>query len=782
VTNHQTIQKPPADGGGAFDRDPPRRPRKGVLRALRPLAQLAGRRGVEQVLMICLAALAILTGLATYVAGSGNSPYEADGGLLLPLLYINLVMVLVFSAVVARRLAEVWVQRRRGLAGSRLHIRLVVLFSTVAVIPTIIVSLFAYAFLNIGMESWFSDKVRTALNESRAVAQAYLAEHEQSIRADALAVAADFNRNGFQLINNRAIMDGFLDAEVATRQLTEAVVFNEKGHEILGRSTFSFALEFEPIPESAMQLARSGEVAIITSENENRVRALVRIDQLPGVMLYVGRPVEPRVIDHLKKTDAAVEQYERLERERGEFQIKFVLIFGGAAVLLLLVAVWVGLNFATGISRRISGLVVAAEKVRGGDLSARVAELDENDEFGSLGRAFNRMTDEIGNQQNELVEANRQLDYRRRFTEAVLSGVSAGVTGLDEHGVVTLPNRSAAQLLGLDFDQLLGRYLGDVVPEMTPLLEEAFANFRARVESQIKILANNRATTLLVRITAESGQGEIRGYVVTFDDITELVAAQRKAAWADVARRIAHEMKNPLTPIQLSAERLKRKYLGEIKSDPETFSLCTDTIIRQVGDIGRMVDEFSSFARMPAPVLREESMTDIARQAVFLQRTAHGDIDFNLEFPPEPVVARCDSRQISQALINLLQNSIDAIHGRIAGADAALQPGRIDVSLTSDQTQIILSVADNGKGLPKEGRETLTEPYVTTRTKGTGLGLAIVKKIMEDHAGALVLEDSATGGARVSLVFPKDFKTSLPRDQTRLNDTVEKREALFHGS
>ena len=756
--------------------------RKRVRRTLRNLVQIAGRRGVEQVLMICLAALAILTGLATYVAGSGNSPYEADGGLLLPLLYINVVMVLVFSAVVARRLAEVWVQRRRGLAGSRLHIRLVVLFSTVAVIPTIIVALFAYAFLNIGMESWFSDKVRTALSESRAVAQAYLAEHQQNIRADALAVAADFNRNGFQLVSNRAIMDGFLDAEVSTRQLTEAVVFSEKGHSVLGRSTFSFALEFEPIPESSMQLARSGEVAILTSENENRVRALVRIDQLPGVMLYVGRPVEPRVIDYLKKTNAAVDQYERLEQQRSGFQIKFVLIFGGAAVLLLLVAVWVGLNFATGISRRISGLVVAAEKVRSGDLSARVAELDENDEFGSLGRAFNRMTDEIENQQGELVEANRQLDYRRRFTEAVLSGVSAGVTGLDEHGVITLPNRSAAQLLGLDFDQMLGRYLGDVVPEMIPLLEEAVSNSRTRVESQIKILANNRATTLLVRITAESGHGEIRGYVVTFDNITDLVSAQRKAAWADVARRIAHEMKNPLTPIQLSAERLKKKYLGEIKSDPETFQLCTDTIIRQVGDIGRMVDEFSSFARMPTPVLREESLTDIARQAVFLQRTAHGEIEFTLEFPPEPVLARCDSRQISQALINLLQNAIDAIHGRTPVGGEPLPSGRIGVSLTSDQTQVVLSVADNGKGLPREGRESLTEPYVTTRTKGTGLGLAIVKKIMEDHAGSLVLEDSPSGGAKVSLVFPNDLKSGSPRDQPGWNDTVEKREALFHGS
>jgi two-component system nitrogen regulation sensor histidine kinase NtrY len=459
-----------------------------------------------------------------------------------------------------------------------------------------------------------------------------------------------------------------------------------------------------------------------------------------------------------------------------------VVIYGCAAMLLLLVAVWVGLNFATGISRRIAGLIVAAEQVRGGDLSARVDELG-NDEFGSLRRAFNRMTDQLESQQSELVEANRQLDYRRRFTEAVLTGVSAGVIGLDEHGVVTLPNRPAAVLLGLEFDQMLGQPLAGIMPDMAPLIEAALEQPTRRVEGQIRLMTQKSAMTLLVRITAETGQGEIKGYVVTFDDITELLAAQRKAAWADVARRIAHEIKNPLTPIQLSAERLKRKYLGEIKSDPDTFSLCTDTIIRQVGDIGRMVDEFSSFARMPAPVMREESLTEIVRQAVFLQRTANGDMDFDLLAPENPVMVRCDSRQVSQALINLVQNAVDSIHGRVAESGGAEVPrGHVVVELREEGGKTVISVTDNGKGLPKEARERLTEPYVTTRTKGTGLGLAIVKKIMEDHAGELILEDAPEGGARVSLVFSRsDALQAAPASKQDLA-TMPRMEVEPHGA
>jgi two-component system nitrogen regulation sensor histidine kinase NtrY len=751
--------------------------------AYRRFLHWAGKAGLEQKLTVGLAVAAILSGLATYIAGSGASPIGASPGTLLLLLNINLVLVLVFGAVVAKRLVEIWVQRRRGTAGSRLHIRLVVLFSAIAITPAIIVAVFSYLFIGIGMASWFSDKVSTALTESRAVAQAYLQEHQQNIRADALAMAADVNREGFQVLSNQTVLNEFLDAEVNTRQLTEAIIFNRTDRRVLGNSTLSFSLQFEPIPEWAVQRAQSGDVAILTSENEDRVRALVKLDNVPDAMLYVGRPVEKRVVDYVKKTTEAVDQYKQLEGQRSGFQIKFILIFGAAALLLLLVAVWVGLNFATGISRRITGLVVAAERVRGGDLSARVEELDVNDEFGSLRRAFNRMTDQLENQQGELVEANRQLDFRRRFTETVLSGVSAGVVGLDEHGFVTLPNRSAANLLGLDFDQMLGQKLAGIVPEMAPLIEEAVGRVDRRIEGQIKLLGQNRVMTLLVRITAETGQGEIRGFVVTFDDITELLSAQRKAAWADVARRIAHEMKNPLTPIQLSAERLKRKYLAEIKSDPETFQLCTDTIIRQVGDIGRMVDEFSSFARMPAPVMREESLTEIARQAVFLQRTANGDIEFDLKLPERPVLIRCDSRQISQALINLLQNAVDAVHGRPhPDSGTALPPGRVAVSIGESDGRTVISVEDNGKGLPAEGRETLTEPYVTTRLKGTGLGLAIVKKIMEDHAGELMLDDGGQGGARVSLLFPRTDQQIISERDRSVASATQRTEIETHGA
>jgi two-component system nitrogen regulation sensor histidine kinase NtrY len=717
----------------------------------------AARAGVERKAALTLAVASILSGFSTYFILT-RSPMVGPGpNTEVALLSLNLVLLLAFGAVVAKQLVEVWAQRRRGLAGSRLHVRLVVLFSLVAVTPTIVVAIFSYTLLSIGMESWFSDKVRTALSESRAVAQAYLEEHQQNIRTDALAMANDLDVNALRIMGNDALLDELIAKEVNVRSLTEAIIFDSVTSQILGRSALSFSLEFESPPQWALIKAQSGEAVILTSQNEDRVRALVKVDGLPNAMLYVGRPVDPLVLSHVAATNAAVDQYEKLEGQRSGYQVSFILIFGVAALLLLLAAVWVGLTFATQISRRISGLVVAAEKVRGGDLSARVTEAHENDEFGSLSRAFNRMTDQLESQQSELVEANRQLDLRRRFTEAVLSGVSAGVLGLDEQGHIHLPNRSASTLLGIDSEALLGQKLGSVVPEMAPLIDEALFSPERLIEGQIRVLTHGRAMVLRVRISAEHGQGETRGFVVTFDDITELLAAQRKAAWSDVARRIAHEMKNPLTPIQLSAERLKRKYSREITSDRETFEICTDTIIRQVGDIGRMVDEFSSFARMPAPVMKRENLQDITRQAAFLQRNAHVDIGFEMVLPADPVEISCDSRQISQALINLLQNAVDSVQGRQvaqAGAGMPSEPGRIRITLGVEDGHTVLAVEDNGKGLPKTNRESLTEPYVTTRTKGTGLGLAIVKKIMEDHAGELILEDAPSGGARVCLVFP----------------------------
>ncbi|MBT5039364.1 MAG: HAMP domain-containing protein, partial [Rhodospirillaceae bacterium] len=415
--------------------------------------------------------------------------------------------------------------------------------------------------------------------------------------------------------------------------------------------------------------------------------------------------------------------------------------------------VWVGLVFSNQLVRPISGLILAAERVRTGELSARVEEGDPRDEIGSLSRAFNRMTGQLEEQREELVEANRQLDERHQFTEAVLGGVSAGVVGLDANGLITLPNRSALGLLEANADAVIGRSVEDAIPEMAHLLREAQARPNRLIEEQVELGRSGRKRTLLVRIVAEIVDENIIGYVVTFDDITALVSAQRTAAWADVARRIAHEIKNPLTPIQLSAERLKRKYLNEITSEPDIFSACTDTIVRQVGDIRQMVDEFSAFARMPTPVMQHEDLGQIARHAVLLQRVANPDIEFILDLAEVPVTMDCDSRQLGQCLTNLLKNAVEAIEGREDGLANAEEAGKIIVHVREENDDQVIEIEDNGPGLPAENRERLTEPYVTTRARGTGLGLAIVSKIMEDHDGAFSLSDRPGGGAIALLRF-----------------------------
>jgi two-component system nitrogen regulation sensor histidine kinase NtrY len=438
------------------------------------------------------------------------------------------------------------------------------------------------------------------------------------------------------------------------------------------------------------------------------------------------------------------------------------------ALLLLLAAVWLGLVFAKQLVQPVSELIEAAEQVRAGNLGARVREPNASDELSLLSRTFNRMTSQLASQRADLVEANRQVDKRRRFTETVLAGVSAGVIGLDLDGRITLVNRSAAEFLGAEPELLAGRDLAEILPEMVPILDQLGPTQTKLIQSQFDLRRPGLPQrTLLVRIAAEQQGRQVRGYVATFDDVTELLQAQRKAAWADVARRIAHEIKNPLTPIQLAAERLKRKYLKQIDTDPETFVTCTDTIIRQVGDIGRMVDEFSAFARMPQPVMRRESLGELVAQAVFLQRQAHPDIVFDAAKPSDPVIVACDGRQITQALTNLLQNAIDSIEGRSAEDGESPPPGHIEVLVTLEGGHALITISDNGKGLPEAERDRLTEPYVTTRAKGTGLGLAIVKKIMEDHAGSLDMQDNPGGGARVVLSMPSEQAESVQPGLTR---------------
>jgi len=474
------------------------------------------------------------------------------------------------------------------------------------------------------------------------------------------------------------------------------------------------------------------------------------------------RFVNPDVLNHIDTIQNAVREYQRLQRERGGLQVSFILIFTVVSVLLLLAAVWTGLTVATQLAEPVSRLIYAAERIRDGDLTTTVDIPDADDELASLSRAFNRMTAQIRGQQEGLISANRELDERRRFTETVLAGVSAGVVGLDKDGRINLPNRSASVLVGEDLMRAKGRLLVDLVPEFAPLWSEAKRRPDRQQRSEVKLARDGSERTLLVRIAAERLAGQLLGFVVTFDDVTELLSAQRAAAWADVARRIAHEIKNPLTPIQLSAERLKRKYQGEVTSDPETFTTCTDTIIRQVEDIGRMVDEFSSFARMPQPSIGRENLSNLIREVVILERSRTEDITLDLSLPDGDMMLRCDRRQVSRALTNILKNAAESVESRVLqnktdGGES--EPGRISITVTDSRGQdggdesVAVTVEDNGIGLPEAGRERLTEPYVTTRSKGTGLGLAIVRKIMEDHQGDLRLEDRPGGGARISLVF-----------------------------
>ena len=709
-------------------------------------------RGVVDTLLgksvtLVLAGIALILGIATFASLAGGLPMVGQPHRVLALVVANFVVLLALGAVLAGRLTRVWVERRRGSAGSRLHVRLVVMFSVVAVTPAIVVALFATFFFDVGIQSWFNDRVRTALHESLQASRGYLEEHRNNIRADALGMANDLTRAGMLLANDPNAFGQVLATQTALRGLTEALIYEPATGQTIASAGLLGGIGIKLPPAWATSQARGGDVVVLGSPDSTKVQAVVALDSTPQLMLLIGRPVDPAILDHMARTEKAVAEYNRLDENRSGLQITLALIFALVALLMLLAAVLIGLVIANQIARPIGRLIMAAERVRAGDLGVRVPEVASGDEVAGLSRAFNRMTGQLAAQRAELMDAYSQIDSRRRFTDSVLAGVSAGVIGVDADGEIELPNRAAGELLGIDLLSAIGRRLEDVVPEVAGLIQAArAAPDRPQVaEVQHGPVAHRR--TLLVRIGAdrkgvlESGEAAGRGdgFVVTFDDITELQSAQRKAAWADVARRIAHEIKNPLTPIQLSAERLKKRFAKEIASDPETFTQCADTIIRHVGDIRRMVDEFSAFARMPQPAIKPEDVGRAAREALVLQRQAHPEITYVTDIPERGPVAPCDRRLLGQALTNLLQNAADAVAMRPGG-------GRIEVRVTWTAEEVTVAVADDGIGLPKEDRGRLTEPYVTHKPKGTGLGLAIVKKIMEDHGGRVVLEDRPPRG------------------------------------
>jgi two-component system nitrogen regulation sensor histidine kinase NtrY len=629
--------------------------------------------------------------------------------------------------------------------------------------------------INLAMEAWFSGGVRSVVDNSLAVTNAYFEEHTGKLRNDSLIVASTIDTiSPLQIINplefgrileniaNKLSAD-ILAVEVSREPVDDSVTE-------LGSAKTRFT-ELTPPTESEMSVARSGEPALSINYDDGQIRSVAKlvttIKKDSDIFIVLVRNLNPQILEYQRNTQQVVENYQRLEKDRDDVQLTFILMYGIVAFVILFTAIWIGLGTANRIVMPIGRLIGASERVSEGDLSARVTLADDDDELASLGRAFNRMTGQLQSQRNELIESHRQAEHRRRFTEAVLSGVSAGVVGLDGHGRADVFNRSALMLLSTTREELLGKDLGLVVPEFNDLVVQAMASPEGRAQAHVDVLREGKTRNLNVSVTRERSGEDESGYVVTFDDITDLISAQRTSAWADVARRIAHEIKNPLTPIQLSAERLRRKYKKEISTDPEIFEQCTQTIIRQVGDIGRMVDEFSSFARMPQPVMAMEDICEFIKHAVFLQRVANPQITYAVLVPDEAVSVECDGRLVSQALTNVLKNAGEAVRARfgIDGDEGQLADGgRIEIRIVQDAGRVSVEVADNGIGLPKEDRNRLTEPYVTKRVKGTGLGLAIVKKIMEDHKGSLSLEDAPktdeTGatrdsGALVRLSFPR---------------------------
>ncbi len=699
---------------------------------------------------------ALLSAFVTFAVLTGLTPISPTHNVVATVLLANAAMALILIGIIAWEITGLVRARRRGRAGARLHVRIVLLFGIVATVPAILVAIIASITLDRGLDRWFSGRTRVIIDNAVIVAQSYVRDHAFGIRVDLLGMANDLSRMRNLFDGNRERFRQILTAQATIRGLPAAMMIHGD-RTLIERADINIGREFL-IPTNIDIRTATAEQPILTlASTADYAVAIVPVSGYEDTYLYVARPIDPRVVQYLRTSEENLLEYRSLEERRFGVQVAFALMYAVIALILLLSAVWIGLNFANRLVAPIRRLITAADLVASGNLFVQVPVRRSEGDLASLGESFNAMTHELRSQRDDIVRARDQIDQRRRFSEAVLAGVGAGVIGLDAEGRITILNRSAERLIGRSEAELINKRIGEAIPEFAALFAQAF-NGVQRVQDTVTLKLNGRERTINVRVTTEASPESEHGYVITLDDITELVIAQRTSAWADVARRIAHEIKNPLTPIQLSAERLRRKYGKALIEDREVFEQCTETIIRQVGDIGRMVDEFSAFARMPKPVVEAQDLAETIRQAVFLMRVGNPDIVFDVELPPGPMPARFDRRLISQALTNILKNAVEAI-ATVPAPERG--EGRILVRGAREGDTAVIDIIDNGTGLPKENRERLLEPYVTTREKGTGLGLAIVGKILEDHGGRIELRDmpEAHGNRRgtwVHIRFPID--------------------------
>ena len=723
-----------------------------------------GLRRFTGVAGFALVLAGVLCGLATFAILTGMTPIKPTSESTMLLVVLNGIVLLVMALLVLGQLIFLVIEKRRGTPGASLHLRLVSLFSVIAVVPAIIVAVFATVTLNRGLDSWFSLRTRAIVDSAVNVAESYVRDHAEAVRNDVVQISGDLSQQRELFETDPGAFIRRVARHAALHGLPASFVFDPTQKED-GRQKFqarvvaSDRIDFFAPSKSHFDKADKGELVVIQpGRGGNVVRALIKLQNFPNSYLMVYRVINPSVLDQLQKTREAKLEYDTLMSQRLGVQVTFGMMYALVGFIFLLAAIWVGLWFADKVVAPIVRLLDAARRVSGGELDAKVSVVEGPEDLQTLSKTFNLMTDHLKQQRDDLVAASEAIDARRRFTEAMLAGVSAGVIGIDPAGRVSLVNRSALLLLGCTEQELIGAPAAEVLSSFMPIFEQALSRPSGFAEGQVDIERTGETRSLFARVTTESSEDNAHGHVLTFDDITDLVSAQRNSAWADIARRIAHEIKNPLTPIQLSAERLKRKYGGQIQTDKHVFEQCTETIIRQVGDIGRMVDEFSSFARMPKAAPEPQELAAIVREATVLQRVSSSDIDIELDVREGEFVFPFDRRLITQAITNLVKNARESIETRLQQ-----QPeprGHIEVVAGLADGHPFIRVSDNGVGLPRENRHRLAEPYMTTREKGTGLGLAIVKRIMEEHGGRLILEDAVPAesgilGARVTLQFDK---------------------------
>ncbi|SKA33865.1 sensor histidine kinase NtrY-like [Consotaella salsifontis] len=694
---------------------------------------------------------ALITGAVSFVVLMGLTPIAPTDRVVQIATVVNGAFVLALCVLIGREVLRMAHARARGKAASRLHVRIVVLFSIVAALPAVLVAIVAGITLDLGLDRWFEIRTKAIVASGISVARAYVNENSRNLQGTTLSMAVDLDsqRRLFEL--DRTGFQELMTEQARGRSLLGAQLLHLDGTPFL-KADVPVDKPLPLPPEDALQQARENNFVLIPPGVTNLVGAIVKLRQIDNTLLYTVRAVDPEVIAALRAMEERSAEYNSLQNNRFNLQVAFALLYLGIALIVLLSAIWTGIGVADRLVRPIRLLISAADEVSEGNLAVSVPVRASDGDVGSLSNTFNNMILQLRSQRDELIHAKDVIDERRRFTEAVLSGVTVGVVGVQADGVVTMVNPSAERILGIDADEVVSHRLAERFPIIAGIHAAAATSKKPEFQDQVKVRVAERERVMAIRVTSVDTEAGSRSSVITIDDITDLMEAQRSSAWADVARRIAHEIKNPLTPIQLSAERIRRRYgKGIDVNDREVFDRCIETITRQVSDIGRMVDEFSTFARMPKPKMEPKDLREALREAVFMREMGDHGIEFSFDYGGEPLLGLFDIRLLSQAFGNVVKNAVESVEHVHEGGG-----GRISVTATSVDGQYLIDVLDNGRGFPQEGRERLLEPYMTTREKGTGLGLAIVRKIIEDHGGTIKLDDRPDGesGALVRIALP----------------------------